>query len=83
MIVFLWTADEPGRFSGVTDDAERARGAAESLIKSCQASMAQVEAAHYDSGFGARSDPRYQRTGRGWLASKSDGDISWQPLRAS
>lgn len=81
MILFLWSADEPGRFSGVTDDAERARGTAESLMKSGQASTAHVETAHYDSGFGARSDPRYQRTGQGWLASKNDGDIAWEPLR--
>ena len=34
MLVYLWDATEPGRFRGVTDDADRARHAAEACLSS-------------------------------------------------
>jgi hypothetical protein len=79
----LWDADG---VRGVTDDAERARQAAEACIRRGQATTARVEKALALPGtYTLIFD--YHRTGIGWVTQRSgDGRVLWariQELAAS
>ena len=83
MIVWLWDVDGSERAGhGVTDDEQRARQAAEACLRTGQATGAQVELAQLVNGFTALT-VYYQRTGDGWTARRSAGQIIWAPLQAA
>lgn len=79
MLVWLWEADGPGRFRGVSDDENAARLAAGACITSGQAESAVVEAASLVLGVSSLVD-FYQRTGTGWTGRRSARDVCWVPL---
>lgn len=76
--LWLWEASVPGRCRGITDAAARARNVAEACIKSGQASTVRVEQACLVMN--DWMDSEYQRTGVGWSARLSDGNVIWRPL---
>ncbi len=79
MIVWLWDA---GSGRGVTDDQNRARRAAETLMRTGRADAARVEKARLMTGLSALTSG-YMRTGDGWTAQAwPDGLIRWVPLPA-
>ena len=79
MLVWLWEADGPGRFRGVSDDEDEARLAAAKCITSGQAETASVEAASLVLGVASVTDA-YQRAGVGWTGRRSDRGVYWVPL---
>jgi hypothetical protein len=79
VIVWLWQAGGPGRFTGVTDDDHAARQAAARCITSGQADTATVEAAALVLGVSSLLD-FYQRTGTGWTARRSGRGVCWVPF---
>ena len=79
MLVWLWEADGPGRFRGVSDNENAARLAAAQCMTSGQADTATVEAASLILGASSLTDC-YRRTGTGWIARRSDRDVRWTPL---
>lgn len=82
MIVWLWSASGPGRFTGVTDDDHAARTAAAACITtSGRAESATVEAASLVLGVSSMTD-FYQRTGTGWTGRRSGRGVRWTPLAA-
>ena len=82
MTVWLWDAYGPARTGlGVTDDEVRARLAAEACLRSGGADTARVEHALLISGICVLT-PGYRRTGRGWMARRRDGRVTWTPFCA-
>lgn len=81
MIIWLWSAAAPGKFSGVADDDHAARLAAAKCITSRQAETATVEVASLVLGVSSLTDG-YRRTGIGWTARRSDHGVCWVPLAA-
>ena len=81
MIVWLWEASDPGKFRGITGNDRAARRAAAGCITSGAAQTATVEAASLMIGVSSLTDC-YRRTGTGWTAHRSDGDICWAALTA-
>lgn len=79
LIIWLWSAADPGKFSGVTDDDHAARLAAARCITSGQAETATVEAASLVLRVSSLTD-FYHRTGIGWTARRSDWGVCWVPL---
>lgn len=87
MIIYLWTA--PGastaafhRASGVCDDQDRARHAAEVLLRTGQAGVAYVECA-YTAIAATTLNLCYVPTGKGWSARLGDGgQVVWTPHTA-
>lgn len=79
MLVWLWEADGPGRFRGVSDDEKAARLAAAECITGGQADTAAVEAASLVLGVSSLVD-FYQRTGTGWTGRRSNRGVCWVPL---
>ena len=78
MIVWLWDAYGPARGGrGITDDEERAIQNAETLMRSGQARVAQVESAHADLGTRTLTSG-YRRTGQGWRGRYGDTGIRWE-----
>lgn len=89
VIMYLWTAPGSGaagfrRATGVSDDQDRAREAAEVLLRSGQASTAYIERVH-----AATCAPTlsfcYLRTGTGWRARvrRRTGRVIWTPFPAA
>lgn len=81
MLIWLWEADGPGRFRGLSDDEKAARLAAARCITSGQAETAIVEAASLVLGVSSMTD-FYQRTGIGWRARRGGQGVCWVPLVA-
>ena len=82
MIVWLWSANGPGEFSGVTGDDHAARLAVAQCITSGHADRATVEAASLVLGAPSLTDT-YRKTGTGWTARRSGrGGVCWVPLAA-
>ena len=81
MIIWLWSAAGPEKFSGVTDNDDAACLAAAECITSGQAETATVEAAGLVLGVSSLTDC-YRRTGVGWTAHRSDQGVCWVPLAA-
>ena len=81
MMVWLWRANGPRNYSGVTDSDHAARRAAAECITNGQAETAIVEAASLVLGVSTMTD-FYQRTGTGWTACDSDKGVCWVPLAA-
>jgi hypothetical protein len=81
LLVWLWEADGPGRFRGVSDDENSARLAAAECITSGRADTATVEAASLVLGVSSLVD-FYQHTGTGWTARRSGQGVYWTPLAA-
>jgi hypothetical protein len=81
MIVYLWdTCDPARRGSGISDDQRQAQQAAETCLRSGQATTARVEAAFAVLGI-TTLESRYDRTGSGWHARRGDrGLITWEPF---
>jgi hypothetical protein len=75
--VWIWDADGPSvSASGVTDDEDAARHAAEAGMTSAGAVTATVEAASHLGG-GGWMEFGYARRGYGWAAHRHDGQITW------
>lgn len=81
VIVWLWQADGPGKFRGVTGDRDAARRAAARCITSGAARTATVEAASLVIG-AASLTYCYQPTGTGWTARRSGAGVRWAALTA-
>jgi hypothetical protein len=65
VIVWLWDTHGPARSGqGITDDEDRAIQNVETLMRSGQANVAQVESAHAELGIRTLTSG-YQRTGQG------------------
>jgi hypothetical protein len=79
LLVWLWEADGPGRFRGVSDDEDEARQAAARCLISGQAQTASVEAATLALGVSSVEDA-YQRAGVGWTGRRTDRGVRWTPL---
>jgi len=79
LLVWLWEADGPGRFRGVSEDENAARLAAAECITSGRAETAAVEAASLVLGVSSLLDC-YQRTGTGWTARRCDRSVHWTAL---
>jgi hypothetical protein len=82
VILYTWTAVASGGCghggsTGITDDSDRARRAAESCLRSGQARLAFVESVR--PVMAAHSlNPSYLRTGAGWWATPAvAGDVRW------
>jgi hypothetical protein len=82
MILYTWTAVATGDrghggSTGITDDSDRARLAAESCLRSGQARLAFVESVR--TVMTAHTlNPSYLRTGAGWWATPAvAGDVRW------
>lgn len=79
VIVWLWQANGPGQFRGVSDDDYAARHAAAECLTSGRADTATVEAASLVLGVSSLTDC-YRRTGTGWTAHRSGREVCWVPL---
>jgi hypothetical protein len=80
VFVYLWDADGPGNYAGVTDDESAAMAAAESHLTAGEAGSARVEQAFANMG-GLWMKSGYQRSGTGWSASLGDdGSVTWAPF---
>lgn len=82
MLVYLWSASDPGRFSGVSDSETRARQRAEYCLQTGQASVAFIEQAFLVTSATTLTHC-YERTGNGWRALQNAGGITWTSLRAA
>jgi hypothetical protein len=80
--VYLWTTvarESPVSHGdlGISDDGDRARGAAEQCLRTGQAGLAFVEAARPVMSAHSLS-PCYLRTGEGWWAAPDlSGEVHW------
>jgi hypothetical protein len=80
--VYLWTtvareSPVPHSNLGISDDDDRARGAAEQCLRTGQAGLAFVEAARPVMSAHSLS-PCYLRTGAGWWAAPGlSGEVHW------
>lgn len=81
MIVWLWSASGPGRFTGITGDDQAARTAAARCLASGQAETATVKQASLVLGVSSLTD-FYQCTGTGWTGRLSDRGVRWTPFAA-
>ena len=74
MRVWLWDADN---WIGVTDDEDRAKLAAQGRLR--DGGTASVELAIAALG-GRELSAGYIRTGDGWIARATCGNVTWSPL---
>lgn len=86
--MYLWAApgndeDAARKVSGVTDNASRARQAAEAVLRTGQAGSAYIECA-YTTMASRNLSLCYVRTGTGWSGRLGKaGQVVWTPVSVS
>ncbi|MGH3169401.1 MAG: hypothetical protein ACRDN0_26405 [Trebonia sp.] len=84
MIMYIWTAPGGGatsyrRATGVSDDQDKARDAAEAALRSGHATTAYIERVYTATATPVLS-VRYVHTGTGWRARMGQaGHVTWIP----